>query len=98
VSGNELNIPSVTLFGPVTGALVMAIPEIEARTGHSVTLVGGLAVLCRLSRAYRATSDVERQTTEPKMSLVSSKCLLTLEPNRGGPPGFEFRLLGGRYG
>jgi hypothetical protein len=40
-------------------ALVLAIPVISARTGRDVIIVGGLAVVCRLMRPYRATSDLD---------------------------------------
>ena len=40
-------------------ALVRAIPATEALTGRAVTVVGGLAVICRLARPYRATSDLD---------------------------------------
>ena len=40
-------------------ALVCAIPATEALTGKPVTVVGGLAVICRLTRPYRATSDLD---------------------------------------
>lgn len=40
-------------------ALVMAIPETTKRTGRPVIVVGGLAVVCRLSRPYRSTSDLD---------------------------------------
>jgi hypothetical protein len=40
-------------------ALVHAIPVIESQTRRRVVLIGGLAVVCRLTRAYRATSDLD---------------------------------------
>lgn len=40
-------------------ALVQAIPVVAARTGRDVILIGGLAVVCRLGRAYRATNDLD---------------------------------------
>ena len=59
MSGEKRDIPTVKLFGPVMEALVLAIPEVESRTARQVTLVGGLAVLCRLGTAYRVTSDLD---------------------------------------
>lgn len=48
------------MFGPVTLALLQAIPEVERRLGRPVTLVGGLAVLSRLgTTAHRVTTDVD---------------------------------------
>lgn len=40
-------------------ALVHVVPAIVSRTGREVVLIGGLAVVCRLTRPYRATSDVD---------------------------------------
>lgn len=40
-------------------ALVQAIPVTAALTGRPVIIVGGLAVLCRLNRPYRSTSDLD---------------------------------------
>lgn len=57
--------------------LVSAIPVIAAQTGRAVVLVGGLAVMCRLSTPYRATTDldtVHRRTVEelPQLELLVS--------------------------
>lgn len=51
--------PTVNLLGTSMAALVHAIPATAARTGRPVIVVGGLAVVCRLSRPYRATSDLD---------------------------------------
>lgn len=45
--------PVVDLLGTSMSALVHAIPAIIARTGRPVIVIGGLAVLCRLTRPYR---------------------------------------------
>jgi hypothetical protein len=39
--------------------LVSAIPVICEQTGRAVVLVGGLAVMCRLSTPYRVTTDLD---------------------------------------
>jgi hypothetical protein len=52
-------IPTVDLVGASMLALVEAIPEFEARTGRWATVIGGLAVLCRLGTVYRATGDLD---------------------------------------
>jgi hypothetical protein len=49
----------VDLFGTSMSALVHAIPAITSRTGRQVIVIGGLAVMCRLARPYRATSDLD---------------------------------------
>jgi hypothetical protein len=50
-------------------ALALAIPAIASLTGREVVVIGGLAVVCRLTRPYRATSDLDtgnrRGTNEP---------------------------------
>jgi hypothetical protein len=52
-------IPAVDLVGASMLALVEAIPELEARTERKATVIGGLAVLCRLGTVYRVTSDLD---------------------------------------
>jgi hypothetical protein len=57
---NEMaEIPAVELVGASMLALVEAIPEFEARTGRRATVIGGLAVLCRLGTVYRVTGDLD---------------------------------------
>lgn len=66
VSGSD---QMVQLLGTSMSALVLAIPEIAARTGRDVIVIGGMAMICRLSRPYRATSDLDtvnrRSSNEP---------------------------------
>lgn len=52
-------IPNVKLVGSSMLAVTQAIPELESRLGQPVTVIGGLAVMCRLSGAYRVTSDLD---------------------------------------
>jgi hypothetical protein len=63
VSGNPVSddpaMPVVDLIGTSMSALVHAIPAITARTGRPVIVIGGLAVTCRLTRPYRATTDLD---------------------------------------
>jgi hypothetical protein len=49
----------VDLAGSSMLAIVQAIPELETRTGRKAIVIGGLAVLCRLGIAYRATGDLD---------------------------------------
>lgn len=56
-------------------ALVRAIPVTAALTGSPVIVIGGLAVLCRLSRPYRTTSDLDivhrrTGTQTPQLELL----------------------------
>jgi hypothetical protein len=68
VSGSE-RVPVIDLRGSSMSALAFAIPAIASRTGREVVVIGGLAVVCRLTRPYRATSDLDtvnrRGTNEP---------------------------------
>jgi hypothetical protein len=73
VSGNPGPL-SVDLTGTAMSALVRAIPATEALTSRPVIIVGGLAVICRLARPYRATSDLDtvnrRRGDEPRQLEV----------------------------
>lgn len=54
VSGNR-----VTFIGNAMAAVVQGVGEVRALIGQPPVVVGGLAVMCRLSRAYRATTDLD---------------------------------------
>jgi hypothetical protein len=56
VSGDP---PVVALAGAATARLVRAVPEVERTAGRRVTVVGGVAVLCRVSAPHRATVDLD---------------------------------------
>jgi len=76
VSGSQ-PVPVVDLVGTSMSALALAIPAIAARTGRNVIVIGGLAVVCRLTHPYRATSDLDtvnrRGTAEaPQLQLLLS--------------------------
>ncbi len=58
MSGSDA-IPVVELAGTSMSALAFAIPAILSRTGRPAVVIGGLAVVCRLSRPYRVTSDLD---------------------------------------
>ncbi|WP_189030223.1 prevent-host-death protein [Nocardia rhizosphaerihabitans] len=68
-------------------ALVHAIPETQARTGKPVVVIGGLAVICRVSGPHRATSDLDtvnrRRAGEPSQLQV----LVTSTGRASGPAG-----------
>lgn len=91
MSGSKPEIPSVSLFGPVMASLVLAIPEIEARTGRPVTLVGGLAVLCRLGTAYRVTSDVDTANHRAENERSQLEVLIDSGARPQGPSGVRIR-------
>lgn len=52
-------VPVVHLHGAAMAPLAHAIVATEAITDRPITVVGGLAVICRLNRPYRATSDLD---------------------------------------
>ncbi len=68
VSGNDSPVV-INLIGTSMSALALAIPAITQRTGREVIVVGGLAVVCRLTHPYRVTSDLDtvnrRRNDEP---------------------------------
>jgi hypothetical protein len=49
----------VTFIGDAMAAVVQGVEEVRILIGHSPVVVGGLAVMCRLSHPYRATTDLD---------------------------------------
>jgi hypothetical protein len=68
-------------------ALVSAIPELEVRIGSPVIVVGGLAVLCRLGIAYRATSDLDTVHRRGAGDPPQLQVLLASGAEQSGPAG-----------
>jgi hypothetical protein len=91
------NAPTVDLVGTSMLAIVQAIPELEARTGRIAIVIGGLAVLCRLGTAYRATSDLDtadrRAAGEPPRLDV---LLQSADVTRAGPAGVWIPISAGK--
>jgi len=58
VSGDSLS-PTVRLAGPQMKGIVEAIPLVRDMTGQVPTVIGGLAVMCRLARPHRVTTDLD---------------------------------------
>jgi hypothetical protein len=79
--------PRVELIGSAMHALVGAVPELAGRTGNPVIVVGGLAVLCRLGTAYRATSDLDTVHRRGSGDLPILEVLLTTGVEKSGPAG-----------
>jgi len=52
-------VPRVAFVGDAMAAVVQAIDEVRALIGQAPVIVGGLAVLSRLSTPYRATVDLD---------------------------------------
>jgi len=59
VFGSPAPVPTVALHGSMMAAIVAAIPIAARDTGRPVIVVGGLAVLCRLSTPYRGTTGLD---------------------------------------
>lgn len=49
----------VTFLGDVMAAVVQAVTEIRTIIGQPPVVVGGLAVMCRMSTPHRATTDLD---------------------------------------
>jgi hypothetical protein len=49
----------VTFIGNAMAAVVQGVEEVRTLLGQPPVVVGGLAVMCRLSRPYRATTDLD---------------------------------------
>ena len=49
----------VTLIGDAMAAVVQGVEEVRTLIGRPPVVVGGLAVVCRLSNPYRATTDLD---------------------------------------
>jgi hypothetical protein len=77
----------VDLVGSSMAALVQAIPVTMRRTGRPVVVVGGLAVVCRLSRPYRATSDLDVVSRRARGDIPQLDLLLASGARSSGVSG-----------
>lgn len=68
-------------------ALVSAIPVVARQTGRPVVLVGGLAVLCRLPSAYRATTDLDTVDRLGEGQVAQLELLVAAGARPSGPSG-----------
>ena len=68
-------------------AIVAAIPVTEEITGKPATIVGGLAVLCRLAGPYRATTDLDTVARRQGEQVGQLELLLAAGAQRSGPAG-----------
>lgn len=57
---------AVTLVGNEASRLIVALERLAAPNAPTFTLVGGLAVLARLARPYRVTTDLDAVTIGPE--------------------------------
>ena len=58
-TGGRVSGGSVTFIGDAMAAVVQGVAEVRALIGQPPVVVGGLAVMCRLSDPYRATTDLD---------------------------------------
>ncbi len=88
MSGNPV-VPTVVLFGTGMSAIVAAISITEATTGSPVIVVGGLAVLCRLSRPHRATTDLDTVNRRRAGDPSQLELLVASGGRPSGPSGVQ---------
>jgi hypothetical protein len=86
--------PFVSLAGTETGRLFRALPEVEALVGRPVTVIGGLAVMCRLARSHRATTDLDTATRRSGTERPTLEVLLR-HGTAAGPAGVDLRTAAG---
>lgn len=79
--------PSVVLAGIAMTRLASAIPVIARHTGREVVIVGGLAVMCRLSTPYRATTDLDTVDRRASAERSQLELLLSTGATPSGPSG-----------
>jgi hypothetical protein len=87
VSGSGAPIPVVDLMGTSMSALVHAIPAATERTGRPIVVIGGLAVICRLATAYRATSDLDTVDRRRTNETAQLELLVRSGAEPSGPTG-----------
>lgn len=78
---------SVVLAGSSMTRLVSAIPVIAEQTGRPIVLVGGIAVMCRLSTPYRATVDLDTVDHRAVHERSQLDLLVATGAARSGPSG-----------
>jgi len=89
VSGESSPTPTVELHGPMMAAIVAAVPVTARDTGRPVIVVGGLAVLCRLSRPYRATTDLDTVSRLHAGQVGQLELLIAAGATLSGPVGVQ---------
>lgn len=70
-------------------AIVGAIPVTARETGRPLIVVGGLAVLCRLSRPYRATTDLDIVSRLRAGQVGQLELLVAAGARPSGPSGVQ---------
>jgi hypothetical protein len=85
VPDDVTKLPAVELTGAPMVALIQAIPELEAITGRTATVIGGLAVLYRLGTVYRTTSDLDTANRRAIGDPPQLEVLLSTGLKEAGP-------------
>lgn len=86
MSGDE-DTPTVSLIGSSMSALLLAIPVVREWTGRPVIVIGGLAVMCRMGRPYRATSDLDTVFRRSSHETPQLQLLMASGATESGPSG-----------
>jgi hypothetical protein len=86
VSGSDSPIV-INLIGTSMSALALAIPAIRQRTGREVIVVGGLAVVCRLTHPHRVTSDLDTVNRRRNDEAAQLELLVASGAERSGVSG-----------
>ncbi len=94
VSGSET--PTVGIVGKSMFEIVQAIPDVERRTKRPVTVVGGLAVMCRLTQPYRATSDLDTVNRRADGEPAQLQVLIASGGEQVGPARVYLQTPAGR--
>lgn len=79
--------PNVVLFGRSMTRLMSAIPVVAEQSGREVVLVGGLAVMCRLSAPYRVTTDLDTVDRRGVLERSQLELLVSAGAIPSGPSG-----------
>ncbi len=74
-------------------AIAQAIPIAARATGRPVVVVGELAVLCRLSRPYRATTDLDTVSRLEEGQTGQLELLVAAGATLSGPSGVKLATV-----
>jgi hypothetical protein len=90
----------VTFIGDAMAAVVQGVGEVRTLIGQPPVVVGGLAVMCRLSSPYRATADVDvvdRLLGEvPQLQVLRAACCTGRGTGRAGLGAAAYGLRAGQ--
>jgi hypothetical protein len=78
---------AVVLAGRAMTQIVSAIPLVAEQTGRAVVLIGGLAVMCRLTTPYRVTTDLDTVDRRSGNEVSQLQLLVAAGATPDGPVG-----------